>query len=145
MLLSSMDACRHMHACTHTHTHTHTHTPTLVPRNSGGLILRCLGSKVPHRVTHNVRSYQLLHHIQQTGVRPQIPKGLQYANCIERERGRQRQRETQRQKDRQIDRQTQRDRERDGCSHTILLKGSNSITYVTQGTEPILPVGRVLN
>ena len=139
----------------HTLTHTHTHTPTLVPRNSGGLILRCLGSKVPHRVTHNVRSYQLLHHIQQTGVRPQIPKGLQYANCIERERGRQRQRETQRQKDRQretqrqkdrqIDRQTQRDRERDGCSHTILLKGSNSITYVTQGTEPILPVGRVLN
>ena len=48
--------------------HTHTHTHTLVPGNGGGLILGCLRTKVPHRVTHDVRSYQLFHHIQQTGV-----------------------------------------------------------------------------
>ena len=106
----------HMHSRSHTCMHAHAHTPTLVPRNSGGLILRCLGSKVPHWVTHNVRSYQLLHHIQQTGVRPQIPEGLQFANCIEREWGRQRQteRQTERQTDRETERQTDRQRER-GC------------------------------
>ena len=57
-------------------TYGQTGMPTLVPWHSSGLVIWHLASQVPHWMTHDVRSYQLLHNVQQTGVRKQISERL---------------------------------------------------------------------
>ena len=50
---------------------------TLVPRHSSSLVLWSLGSKVPHRMSKNIRTAeQLFHKVQQTFVWPDITKCL---------------------------------------------------------------------